>query len=192
MLMAAVVILPVGAGFHALEREMPFTIGLQTTLHRVAGAKHKWAIERNKPEGAIPKMDDLTPYLREATNAIEYFVASGIEFKLAAFVEDEPVPSDTAIFTRNVTFRRGFCRFYRAGISFSPRTGWTYPSSTSWQQNLVLLPLGFYHSNRGLVAGALFASGVAVFLMFAAKKFWRLWRERVSENGSGSAESTTD
>jgi len=164
MLLAVLVLLPSGAGLGALDREMAFTGGLGNSLYHLDLAKREWAEEKHKPEGTVPTMADLAPYLGEWTNSIKRFVAWGIEYKITPISEMEN-HSDVATFTCNVSFQRGFCRFYRAGTRYCLRTGWAVPqsSSTSWL-------LAFYHHNRGPLAGALFISGIGSLLVFAVKK----------------------
>jgi hypothetical protein len=161
MLLAVFVLLPSGAGPGALPREMAFTGGLHNSLYYLDQAKWKWAEEKHKSEGDIPTMEDLAPFLGDWTNSIKRFVAWGIEYKITPISEMES-QADVAMFTRDVSFQRGFCRFYRAGTLYCIHTGWAFPQSgsTSW-----LLP--FYQNNRGLLAGALFLSGIGSLLVFA-------------------------
>jgi hypothetical protein len=164
MLVAVLVFLPSGAGPGALDREMAFTGGLLNSLYHLDLAKAKWAEEKHKSEGDLPTMEDLMPYLGDWTNGIKRFVACGVEYKITPISEMES-QSDIATLTRNVCFQTGFCRFYAAGTRFSLHTGWAVPKygSTAWV-------LAAYHNNRGLLAAALFVSGIASLLVLAVKK----------------------
>jgi hypothetical protein len=164
VLLAVFILLPSGAGPGALPREMAFTGGLHNSLYYLDQAKWKWAEAKHKSEGDIPTMEDLAPYLGDWTNSIKRFVACGIEYKITPVSEMES-QSDVATFTRDISFQSGFCRFYRAGTRYSIHTGWAIPQSwsISWVE--------FYQNNRGLLAGALFLSGIGSLLVFMVKKF---------------------
>jgi hypothetical protein len=164
MLVAVLVFLPSGAGPRALDREMAFTGGLNNSLYHLDLAKAKWAEEKHKAEGDLPTMEDLMPYLGDWTDGIKRFVACGVEYKITPISEMES-QSDIATLTWNVCFQRGFCRFYAAGTRFSLHTGWAVPKygTTAWV-------LASYHNNRGLLAAALFVSGIASLLVLAVKK----------------------
>lgn len=138
------------------DREMAFTGGLHNTLYHLDEAKSNWAEKQNKSEGQTPTMADLAPYLGEWTNSIKRFKAAGIDFKITPFSEGQR-QTDVAIFTRNVSFQRGFCRFYRAGTSFGLYTGWAAPQSYSASQ----LVLAYYHHYRPLLGGVIFLCGIA-------------------------------
>ncbi len=163
ILLAMVVVTPLGAGLGAFDREMGFCGELHNSLYHLDQAKSKWERDKNKSDGDVPTMEDLGPYLGTWTNSIKRFVAAGIEYKVSPISEESQ--SDIATFTRNVSFQRGFCRFYRAGTRFSLRTGWTIP-----QSNGASSPLVFYHSNRGSIAAALFVSGIGTLLVYTIMK----------------------
>src|SRR4051812_25083816 len=128
ILLTVFVSLPSGAGPGALPREMAFTGGLQNSLYHLDQAKWKWEQTKRRSEGDIPTMEDLAPYLGDWTNSIKRFIASGIEYKIAPISEMES-QSDVATFTRDLRFKIGFCRFYRAGTRYSLRGGWVIPQS---------------------------------------------------------------
>ncbi len=164
VLLSMFVLMPSGAGSGALPREMAFTGGLHNSLYYLDQAKLKWAEEKHKPDGDIPTMEDLAPYLGDWTNSIQHFIACGIEYKITPISEME-AQSDVATFTRDVRFQIGFCRFYRAGTRYCIHTGWVFPQSGSGSGFIVL-----YENNRGLLAAALFLSGIGSLIVFAVKK----------------------
>jgi hypothetical protein len=168
MVLAVLVLLPSGAGPGAFPREMEFTDGLHGSLSHLDQAKWRWAEEKHKSEGDIPTMEDLAPYLGDWTNSIKRFVAWGIEYKITPTSEMEP-QSDIATFTRDVSFQRGFRRFYRAGTRYCVHTGWALPQSGngSWF-------LASYQNNRGLLVIILFALAMGSLLVFLIKKIQNL------------------
>lgn len=167
MLMGVFVAAPWGAGPGALPDESDFYSGLHNSLCSLDEAKWKWAEEKYKSQGDIPTMKDLEPFLGYWTNGIKYFVARGIKYKLTPYSWTER-QSDVATLTHDLSFQAGFCRFYRAGISYGILTGWTFPQSGS-----TFRILSFYQNNRGLLAGALFFSGSESLLVFAIKSHCR-------------------
>jgi hypothetical protein len=175
ILLALFIILPSGAGRRAFDREMAFTGGLHNSLYQLEQAKRKWAVDNRwawtvgirKSAGAAPTLSDLAPYLGEWTNAIHRFIAAGIEFNITP-LSDEELQSDVATFTRNISFQRGFCRFYRAGTRYGLRSGWASPQSA---RQFSILP--FYQNNRELIAGMLFVPGIGSLLVFAISRIRR-------------------
>ena len=165
MALAVFVLLPMGAGPGALPREMAFTGGLHNSLYYLDQAKEKWAEEKHKSEGDTPTMGDLAPYLGDWTNSINRFVAWGVKYKITPISEMEP-QSDVATLTHDVSFKIGFCRFYRAGTSYCLHRGWVIPRSSGSTSSLVV----FYQNNRGLLAVALFLSGLGSLVVFVVRK----------------------
>ena len=164
LLLAVIVLLPSGAGPGALPREMGFWGGLHNSLWNLDLAKMKWMEEKHKTEGDLPTMEDLAPYLGEWTNHIAQFVAWGVTYKITPISEMES-QSDVATLTRDVRFQIGFCRYYRAGTSYSLHGGYVFPpyDTKSWF-------VAFYQNNRGLLVIALFASAIGNLLVFVIKK----------------------
>src|SRR3954452_5880537 len=105
---------------------MAFTGGLQNSLYHLDQAKRNWAEEKHKSDGDIPTMEDLAPYLGNWTNSIKRFVPWGIDYKIEPISETES-QSAIATFTRDISFKIGFCRFYSAGPRYSLFTGWAVP-----------------------------------------------------------------
>lgn len=174
LLLAVVVFLPAGAGPGALPREMAFVGGLHDSLYYLDQAKSTWAQEKHKPDGAIPTMDDLAPYLGDSTNRIKRFVALGVKYKISAVSELEH-QSDVATLTRGLRFQIGFCRYYPAGTSYCIHTGWSYPrlGMGSWL-------IAFYEINRGFFALSLFALAFGNVLLFVIKKVRNLKQGHVA------------
>lgn len=164
LLVAIIFFLPSGAGPGTLDREMGFVGGLHNSLYYLDQAKWKWMEEKHKTERDVPTMEDLAPYLGEWTNHITRFITLGISYKISPLSEMEP-QSDTATLTRDLRFRIGFCRFYRAGTSYCLHTGWVYPpyDTASWFQ-------AFYINNRKLIAVGLFVLAMASLLVFVIKR----------------------
>jgi hypothetical protein len=73
--------------------------------------------------------------------------------------------SDIATFTRDLYFRRGFCRFYPAGTRHGLQTGWVVPElrGATWFRD-------FYFNKRELLAAALFMLATANMLTFLIRK----------------------
>jgi hypothetical protein len=167
LLLAVFIFLPAGAGPGALEREMGFWGGLHNSLYYLDQAKWKWMEEKHKSEGDVPTMEDLAPYLGEWTNHIARFVSWGVTYKITPISEMES-QSDVATLTRDLRFQRGFCRYYRAGTTFSLHGGSKFPpyDTKSWF-------MAFYQNNRGLLVIVLFALAVGNLLMFVIKKIQR-------------------
>jgi len=164
MLLAIFVFMPSGAGPGALPREMAFWGGLHNSLGQLDEAKWKWAEEKHKSEGAVPTMEDLAPYLGDWTNHIARFVALGVTYKITPISEAEP-QSDVATLTRDLRFQIGFCRYYRAGTSFSLHGGHVSPpcDTKSWL-------IALYQNNRGFLVIVLFALAIGSLLVFVIKK----------------------
>ncbi len=165
LLLAAFIFLPSGAGPGALDREMGFWGGLQNSLYYIDIAKTKWMGEKHKPDGDVPTMEELAPYLGEWTNQIARFVALGVTYKITP-VSEMQSQSDVATLTRDLRFKRGFCRYYRAGTKYSLQGDRFYPpyDTNSWL-------IAFYQNNRGLLAIVLFAFAVVNLLVFVITKF---------------------
>jgi hypothetical protein len=164
LLLAVIVFLPSGAGPGALDSEVSFITAIRNSLGHLDAAKSQWAEEKHRPERDVPTMDDLAPYLGQWTNSVKRLVALGVEYKITAISEMEP-QSDTAMLTRNIHFRRGFCRFYPAGTRYGPQGRFYAPnlSGASWF-------LASYHNNRELLAAVLFMSAMGNLLLFAVRK----------------------
>jgi hypothetical protein len=164
ILLAMLVFLPSGAGPGALPREMGFIGGLHNSLLNLDLAKWKWMMDKHKTEGDLPSMHDLAPYLGEWTNHIARFIALGVSYKITPFSELKP-QEDTATLTRNISFQRGFCRFYPAGFRYSLQGDSFNPpyDTKSWF-------LAFYQNNRGLLAIFLFVLAMGNLLVFVKKK----------------------
>ena len=142
------------------EREMGFCGGLHNSLVHLDQAKSKWAEEQHKSEGDIPTMAELAPYLGEWTNSVQRFVAAGIEFKISPFSEGQ-TQTDVATFTRDLSFQRGFCRFYRAGTSFGLYAGWKTPHGYTQSQRFWAI----YHHYRPLLAAVIFLLAVTSIVL---------------------------
>jgi hypothetical protein len=164
LLLAVIVLLPLGAGPGALDSEISFITTIRNSLGQLDAAKSQWAEEKHKPERDVPTVKELAPYLGQWTNSIKRLVALGVEYTITPISKMEP-QSDTATLTRNICFRRGYCRFYPAGTRYGPQGSFHAPrlSGASWF-------LDFYHNNRGLLAAALFTSGIGSLLVFAVMK----------------------
>jgi hypothetical protein len=158
LLLAAALFLSSGRGLgvsgrkaEVLNREMEFVGGLHNSLYYLDRAKWGWLEEKNKSEQDVPTMEDLAPYLGEWTNHIARFMALGITYRITSL--DEP-QSDVATLTRDLRFRRGIGRFYRAGTSYCIRTRWAHPRS----------------HNQDLLAAVLFVLGMGNLLVFVMKR----------------------
>jgi hypothetical protein len=164
LLLAVFIFLPSGAGPGALDREMGFWGGLHNSLYHLDEAKMKWMDEKHKAEGDVPTMEDLAPYLGEWTNHIARFVALGVTYKITPISEMEP-QSDVATLTHDLRFQRGFCRYYRAGTSYSLHGGHVTPpyDTKSWF-------MAFYQNNRGLLVIVSFALAIGSLLAFVITK----------------------
>ena len=164
LFLAVFVFLPSGAGPGALPREMGFWGGLHNSLYNLDLAKMKWLEEKHKTEGDLPTMEDLASYLGEWTNHIAQFIAWGVTYKITPISEMES-QSDVATLTRDVRFQIGFCRYYRAGTSYSLHGGYVFPpyDTKSWF-------VAFYQNNRGLLVIVLFALAIGNLLVFVIKK----------------------
>ncbi|HEU6447134.1 MAG TPA: hypothetical protein VFV23_01695 [Verrucomicrobiae bacterium] len=178
LLLAVIIFLPSGAGTGALPREMRFWGGLHNSLYNLDLAKMKWMEEKHKTDGDLPTMEDLAPYLGEWTNHIAQFIAWGVTYKITPISEVEP-QSDVATLTRDVRFQIGFCRYYRAGTSYSLHRGYVFPpyDMKSWF-------VAFYQNNRGLFIIILFASAIGNMLVFLIKRIqnFRQVSKAVHEN----------
>jgi hypothetical protein len=164
LLLAGFIFLPSGAGPGALEREMGFWGGLQSSLYHIDVAKTKWTDEKHKADGDVPTIEELAPYLGEWTNHIARFVALGVTYKITPVSEMQP-QSDVATLTRDLRFQSGFCRYYRAGTRFSIQGDRFYPPYDTKSRLTA-----FYQNNRGLLAIILLALAVGNLLVFAIKK----------------------
>ena len=163
VLLAVLVFLPSGAGPWALDSEKAFNAGLHNSFYYLDLAKRQWAKKKNKSEQDVPTMAELTPYLEDWTNRIERFISLGIAYKITPISEMEN-QSDVATLTRDLSFRRGICRFYPAGTRYCIHTGWSHPDTgkSSFRD--------FYINNRELLAAALFIFGISTLLVFAVRK----------------------
>jgi len=164
LLLAVIFFLPPGIGPGALDSEKVFMVGLHNSLYYMDQAKWKWMEEKHKTEHDVPTMEDLAPYLGDWTNHIARFVGLGITYKITPISEMEP-QSDVATLTRDLRFRAGICRLYRAGTSYCLHTGWYSPpyDTTSWFRAL-------YINDRELLAVGLFGLAVASLLVFVIKR----------------------
>ena len=164
MFLAVLVFLPSGAGPGALPREMGFFGGLHNSLCDLDRAKWQWMEERRKAQGDVPTMSDLAPYLGESTNRIAQFIALGISYNISPISEMKP-QSDTATLTRDVSFQRGFCRFYLAGTRYSLQGDSFYPPYDTKSRCI-----GLYQNNRGLLVILLFALAIGNLMVFVIKR----------------------
>ena len=164
LLLAVIFFLPLGIGPGALDSEKVFMAGLHNSLYYLDRAKWKWMEEKHKTEHDVPTMEDLAPYLGDWTNHIARFAELGITYKITPISEMEP-QSDVATLTRDLRFRSGICRFYRAGTSYSIHNRWVSPphDTTSWFR-------AFYINNRELLAVALFGLAIVSLLVFLIKR----------------------
>lgn len=163
VLLAVLVFLPSGAGPGALDSEKAFNAGLHNSLYYLDLAKRLWAKKKDKSEQEVPTMAELTPYLEDWTNRIERFMSLGIDYKITPISEMEH-QSDVAILTRDLSFRRGICRFYPAGTRYCIHTGWSHPDTGKSSFR------AFYFNNRELLATPLFIFGISTLLGFAVRK----------------------
>ena len=170
LLLAIIVLLPSGAGPGALPREMGFWGGLHNSLWNLDLAKMKWMEEKHKTEGDLPTMEDLAPYLGEWTNHIAQFIAWGVTYKITPISEMES-QSDIATLTRDVRFQIGFCRYYRAGTSYSLHGGYVFPPYDTKSRFVAL-----YQNDRGLLVLLLLALAIGNLLVFVIKRI-RNFRE---------------
>jgi hypothetical protein len=168
LLLAVFILLPSGAGPGALDREMGFWGGLEKSLYHIDEAKTKWMDEKHKADGDVATMEELAPYLGEWTNHIARFVALGVTYKITPVSEMQP-QSDVATLTRDLRFKRGFCRYYCAGTKFSIQ-GDRFDPPYDTKSSLT----AFYQNNRGLLAIVLFALAVGNLLVFSIKKVRQL------------------
>jgi hypothetical protein len=164
LLLAVIVFLPSGAGPGALPREMGFWGGLHNSLWNLDLAKMKWMEEKHKTEGDLPTMEDLAPYLGEWTNHIAQFIAWGVTYKITPISEMES-QSDVATLTRDVRFQIGFCRYYRAGTSYSLHGGCVFPPYDTKSRFVAI-----YQNDCGLLVLLLLALAVGNVLVFVIKK----------------------
>ncbi len=164
LLLAAIVLLPSGAGPGALPREMGFWGGVHNSLCNLNLAKMTWMEEKSKTEGDLPTMEDLAPYLGEWTNHIAQFVTWGVTFKITP-ISEMMVQSDVATLTRNVRFQQGICRFYPAGTSYCLPGRYVFgPYDTkSWI-------IAFYQNTRGFIVIVLFALAIGNLIVYVIKK----------------------
>lgn len=139
------IILVESGGEPWLDSEKVFMAQLHNSLYYLDQAKRQWMTEKNKPEDAVPTMDDLGPYLGEWKNKIEKLKQLGIEYKLTS---SETNQSDVATLTRGIRFRSAFCPYYRAGTTLCIRTGWHSPplsiSPVSVRIQLIQLHADFF------------------------------------------------
>jgi len=152
--------------------------GLYNSLYHLDRAKWRWVEEKHKSEDDVPTMADLRPYLGDKTNLIERLTALGINYEITSISDFSP--SDIAIFTRDLRFRRGFCRFYRAGTRYGGRGGWTHPDSRAASFR------SFCIHNRERAVAVLFVLGIGTLVAFAAKQALAERREtpvRPNEDG---------
>jgi hypothetical protein len=161
MLLAMILLLLPGVG--ALDSEKQFIAGLHNSLYRLDLAKSQWAEEKHKSEQDVPTMADLTPYLGDWANHIEWFGTLGITYKITQTSEMES-QSDIATLTRDLRFRKGICRYYPAGTRYCIHTGWSQPDSgrSSFR--------AFYINNQEFLATAIFMFGVGTLLVFMVRK----------------------
>ena len=164
ILLLLALILFLAPGIEVSDSETTFMTGLYTSLGHLDRAKWQWMKEKEKSEEDVPTMADLRPYLGDKTNLIERLSALGINYEITA-VSQQISPSDIAIFTRDLRFRRGFCRFYPAGTRYGgPRGGWTHPDSRAASFR------SFCIHNRERAVAVLFVLGIGTLVAFAAKQ----------------------
>jgi hypothetical protein len=163
ILLLLALILFLAPGIEVFDSETTFMTGLYTSLGHLDRAKWQWMKEKEKSEEDVPTMADLRPYLGDKTNLIERLSALGINYEITA-VSQQISPSDIAIFTRDLRFRRGFCRFYRAGTRYGGRGGWTHPDSRAASFR------SFCIHNRERLVAALFLLGMGTLMVFAVRK----------------------
>jgi hypothetical protein len=137
--------------------------GLHNSLYYLNQAKQKWAEEKNTSEQETPALSDLMPYLEKKWKiTIERFTTLGVSYDITSMAERQ---SDVATFTRDLRFRRGFCRYYPAGTSYCLRSGWFHPrfnaTSSFWN---------FYIHNHHLLAAACGVLALANLMVFVIRK----------------------
>jgi hypothetical protein len=145
-----------------LNSEKVFMARLHNSLYYLDQAKWEWLEKMNKSEQDIPTMEELTPYLGEWTNRIARLITLGITYRITSFEERQ---SDVATLTRDLRFRSGYCRLYRAGTRYCLHTGWAHPKS-----GVTSSPRSFYTNNQGLLAAALGVLGMGSLLVFVVKR----------------------
>jgi len=107
-----------------LGSEKVFDAGLHNSLYYLDQAKSQWAADKNKPETAVPTIEDLAPYLGDKKDGIEKFKALGIDYKITS---TETNQSDVATLTKGIRFRAAICAYYQAGTTFCIQSGWKSP-----------------------------------------------------------------
>ena len=164
LLLGVILVQPPRLGPGVLDAESNFYPALHNSLYYLDQAKYKWMEEKHKTEHDVPTMEDLAPYLGAWTNSIARFVTLGITYKITQISEMDS-QSDIATLTRDLRFRRGFCRFYRAGTSYCIHTGWAFPqfSTTSSFR-------AFYINNQYLLGLAMCVLAVGNLLVFVIKR----------------------
>jgi hypothetical protein len=123
LLLAAVVHHTAETGTSTFDSEMVFLGSLHNSLYYLDRAKYQWAEQNQKSEIEIPTLDDLLPYLGDQKNGVEKFIALGVRYRTTSLAVRQ---SDVATLTRDVRCRRGICRCYPAGSSFSLCTRWDF------------------------------------------------------------------
>jgi hypothetical protein len=169
LLLAVILFLSSGRGSGGLNSEKVFIAALHNSLYYLDQAKWQWLEEKQKSEQDVPTMEELAPYLGDWTNHIKRFVALGISYKITSMEEHQ---SDVATLTRDLRFRSGICRFYRAGTSYCIRTHWSHPPSSATTSFRAL-----YFQNQYLLAAGLFVFAMGNLLAFVVKRIG-IWKRR--------------
>jgi hypothetical protein len=162
LLLAAITFLSPAFVTGILGSEKVFIAGLHNSLYYLDRAKSQWLEEKNKLEPDVPTMEELAPYLGEWTNHIARFITLGITYRITSMEEPQ---SDVATLTRDLRFRSGYCRLYRAGTRYCLHTGWAHPVS-----GITSSSRAFYINNQELLAAALGVLGVGNLLVFVFKR----------------------
>ena len=158
-----------------LDSEKVFMTRLHNSLYYIDRAKYDWATKTNKPENAVPTLDDLAPYLGEWRSNIEKLKEIGVEYKITS---TETNQSDIATLTRGIRFRAAICPYYRVGTTLCLHTGWQSPPTGNSPVTL-RIRLTWLHADFLLKA--------AFFLLVLADVIILLVRK--STNSSRSAET---
>lgn len=162
LLLAAITFLSPAFVPRTLTSEKVFMARLHNSLYYLDRAKWEWSEKMKKSEQDIPTMEELAPYLGEWTNRIAKLITLGITCRITSLEEPQ---SDVATLTRDLRFRSGYCRLYRAGTRYCLHTGWAHPDS-----GITSSSRAFFIDNQELLAAALGALGMGSLLVFVVKR----------------------
>jgi hypothetical protein len=160
LLLVMVFFLSEGVAPHALDSEKRFMAGLHNSLYYLDRAKQEWAKKGNKSEQDTPSLPDLMPYIGGWKSTIERFTTLGVKYGITSMAEPQ---SDVVMLTRDLRFRRGFCRYYPAGTSYGLKRGWGHPK---WDARSSFWNYYIHNWHRlAVVWGALGLGNLIVFVI---------------------------